>query len=146
MTEPAGLLPDPEHPLYRPFWAAAADRRLAMQRCEACSYVRWPPEPVCPECLTPGGRWLELSGRGSLWSVAVYEHPFHPSLRASVPYACALVELDEGPRMIARVVDVDPADVPVGMRVVAVFRALEGGLVVPCFAPEPGGNDVALPD
>lgn len=135
MSEAEQLLPDLEHPLYGPFWAAAGERRLAMQRCDGCGYVRWPPAPLCPECLRPGGTWSDLDGRGEIWSVAVYEHAFHPSLRAAVPYACALVELDAGPRMISRVVGVDPDAVAIGLRVAVVFEEAGAGVVLPCFAP-----------
>jgi uncharacterized OB-fold protein len=140
-------LPDLDHPLYGPFWAAAAARRLSMQRCDACGYVRWPPEPLCPECLTAGGTWSELDGGGSVWSFAVYEHAFDDSLRAELPYVCALVELDAGPRMIARLVGAEPAAFEIGMRVAPAFEEIAAGVVLPCFAPLAGGPSlVALPD
>jgi uncharacterized OB-fold protein len=135
VTAPDRPLPNPDHPLYGPFWAAAAESRLAMQRCASCGYVRWPPEPVCPECLTPGGVWNDVDGSGSVWSYAVYEHAFHESLRAELPYVCALVELDAGPRLISRIVGVEPAAVTIGMRVVPAFEEVGAGMRLPCFAP-----------
>ena len=142
------LLPDLDHPLYAPFWAAAADARLTMQRCDVCGYVRWPPEPLCPECLTRGGTWTDLDGHGSIWSYAVYEHAFHPSLRSAVPYVCALVELDDGPRMISRIVGVEPSEVSIGARVSVVFESAGQPLDIPCFTPDPQIETagVALPD
>jgi uncharacterized OB-fold protein len=124
-------LPDPSHPLYGPYWAAAAEERLAMQRCDACGYVRWPPEEVCPECLTEGGAWSDLSGSGAVWSVAVYEHAFDPTFADELPYACALVELDEGPRLIGRA----PLGTAIGARVEAVFPEVAPGVRLVCFAP-----------
>ena len=137
-------LPDLEHPLYGPHWAAAADERLAMQQCASCGHVRWPPEPTCPECLAEGGRWTNVPGTGSVWSVAVYEHAFHPAFRDELPYACALVELDAGPGLIARLVDVEPDAVGIGMRVAAVFPEVAAGVRLVCFAP--ARQIVAIPD
>jgi uncharacterized OB-fold protein len=137
-------LPDAGHELYGPHWAAAADGRLAMQQCEACGYVRWPPEPLCPECLTEGGRWTDLPLQGTVWSVAVYEHAYHPAFREELPYTCALVELDGGPSLVTRLVDVDPTDVEIGMPVSAVFPEVAGGIRLVCFAPVTA--PVAIPD
>lgn len=134
MTAPRPL-PDPEHPLYGPFWAAAADGRLAMQRCAACGHVRWPPAPRCPECLSPGGAWTDVAGGGSVWGFAVYEHAYHPGLADELPYVCALVELDAGPRMVARIVGCEPGEVAVGMRVAPRFVPLGADLRLPCFGP-----------
>jgi uncharacterized OB-fold protein len=141
-------LPDLEHPLYGPHWAAARQSRLALQRCERCSYLRWPPEPVCPECLLEGGRWDDVPGAGSVWSFAVYEHAFEESLRAELPYVCALVELDAGPRLIGRLVDLTPPEAEIGMRVEAVFPEIAPGVRVVCFAPAAGRERpvVASPD
>jgi uncharacterized OB-fold protein len=128
-------LPDLDHPLYGPFWRAAAAGRLSMQRCDACGYVRWPPESLCPECLAPGGSWSDIAGEGTLWSVAVYEHAFHPALREELPYACGLVELDAGPRLITRIVGAPPSDLRVGMRVAAEFVEVADGIRLACFRP-----------
>jgi hypothetical protein len=137
-------LPDPEHPLYAPHWRAAADGRLAMQKCDACGYVRWPPEPLCPQCLTAGGRWTDLPTTGAVWSVAIYEHAYHPAFRDEVPYACALVELDAGPRLIGRVVGAPPDEIEIGERVSAVFPEVAPGIRLVYFEPE--RSRVALPD
>ena len=128
-------LPDVEHPLYAPFWAAAADERLALQQCEQCGYVRWPPEPLCPECLAEGGRWTDMPRTGTVWSVAVYEHAYHPAFREELPYTCALVELDAGPMLIGRLLDVPPGVDEVGLRVTAVFPTVAEGIRLVCFAP-----------
>lgn len=128
-------LPDPAHPVYGPFWAAAGAGRLELQRCASCGYVRWPPAPLCPECLADGGAWEALSGRGTVWSVAVYEHAYQAAFRAEVPYACSLVELDEGPRLVTRLVGIDPAEAGPGLRVQAVFERFEEGVTLVWFAP-----------
>jgi uncharacterized OB-fold protein len=88
-----------------------------VQRCDTCDQLRWPPAPICPECLAAGGTWSALSGGGQVWSVATYHRAFHPGLSGEVPYRVALVELTEGPRMVTNVRD----DVEVGDAVRAVF-------------------------
>jgi uncharacterized OB-fold protein len=87
-----------------------------------------------------GGTWVDLSGRGSIWSFAVYEHAFHESLRAEVPYICALVELDEGPRLISRLVGVEQDQAQVGMRVSATFGEIAPGARLVCFEPHQGAG------
>jgi uncharacterized OB-fold protein len=82
--------------------------------------------------------WEPLSGKGAVWSVAVYEHAYHPAFRDELPYVCALVELDEGPRLVSRLVDADPDSVTPGLRVEAVFRRFTGGPTLVWFAPAAG--------
>ena len=82
--------------------------------------------PLAAGAALPGvpdrGRALDRpAAAGAVWSVAVYEHAYHPAFRDELPYACALVELDGGPTIVSRLVDVDPAEAEVGMRVEAVF-------------------------
>jgi uncharacterized OB-fold protein len=110
-------LPDLDDGLTGPHWRAARAGRLEMQRCDACDELRWPPAPICPECLASGGTWRTLSGDGLVWSAATYHRAFHPGLSGEVPYRVALVELAEGPRMITNVRD----DVRAGDAVRAVF-------------------------
>jgi hypothetical protein len=117
---PVKPLPDVDHPVAGPFWAAAARGWLTAQRCPACAQLRWPPAPICPECLAPGGEWARLSGLGTVWSVAVYHRAFHPGFAAELPYAVLLVELDEGPKLISNLVG-DPRAARIGQRVRAVF-------------------------
>lgn len=138
---PQRPLPDPEHPLYAPFWAAAAEHRLALQRCTACGALRWPPAVGCPACLVPGGDWETVDGAGTVWSVAVYEHAFHPAFQEELPYVCALVELDAGPRLVSRLVGVDPDGRGIGLRVRPVFPEVAPGVMLVWFAPEPGAAD-----
>ena len=103
-----GRLPDVAHELYGPHWAAAADERLAMQQCEACGYVALAAGADLHGVPDRGGRWTDLPQQGTVWSVAVYEHAYHPAFRDELPYACALVKLDGGPMIVSRLVDVSP--------------------------------------
>jgi len=117
-----------------PYWAAAAEGRLALQRCERCEHLRWPPAPVCPECLASEARWDDVEGGGTLWSVAVYDRAFTPAFSERVPYAVGLVELDAGPRIIATI-DGEPGELAVGMRVERVTGPQPSETAAPRFRP-----------
>lgn len=116
-------LPDPGDPLSGPHWRAGAEGRLAMQRCDACSHVRWPAANSCPECLTHGSTWTTLSGRGTIWSFAVYETALHPAFAQLCPYAVALIRLDEGPMVHGRILD-PPDKLACGQAVLAEFETV----------------------
>src|SRR6185312_4556760 len=74
MTSLPHVPPRSRTPLSEPFWRAAREGRLVFQRCGECGYVRWPPGPLCPECLAPQATWEEVEARGSVWSYCVYDH------------------------------------------------------------------------
>jgi uncharacterized protein len=113
-------LPDLTEPTMAPFWMAAREHRLVMQRCDACSSYRWPPAPICPDCLEPGGTWTDVEPRGTIWSYVVYHRAFHPSFKGDLPYVVGEIELEIGVRLDGAVVD-EPGDVAVALPVVAVF-------------------------
>ena len=72
-----------------------------MQQCSHCGYIRWPPVVSRPDCLAEGGTWMTVSGRGTIWSFAVYLEPLHPAFEGHCPYAVGLIELEEGPVVYA---------------------------------------------
>lgn len=92
-------LPDLDDPLTAPFWTASHDNRLVAQKCDGCGYLRWPPGPVCNECLKPGGEWTEVPPKGTLYSYAEYHRALDPAFKADIPYTVGLIELDDGMRM-----------------------------------------------
>ena len=134
MTAP---LPDLTDPLTAPHWAEAAEGRLAMQRCDACGYVRWPAARACPDCLADGGTWATLSGLGRIWSYAVYRTTLHPALAGECPYAVALVQLEEGPMLHARI-DGSPDTLGCDQPVFAVFHQAAPGVGIPRFRRRAG--------
>lgn len=138
MSAPNRPLPDLDRPTVAPFWRAAREGRLEFQRCGACGYLRWPPAPLCPECLTPGGEWTEVEGRGEIWSFGIYDHVYHPAFRADAPYNVALVQLDAGPRLITNIVGVPNEELRIGMRVRAVFEAVSPEATLVRFRPDAG--------
>lgn len=97
--------PTPEpNELNRPFWDALDQGHLVFQRCE-CGHAWLPARRLCPQCLQERWVWEEASGNGRLESWVVYHVCYHEAFRSRLPYNVALVELDEGPRLITNIVD-----------------------------------------
>src|SRR3954452_15660346 len=99
------------------FWSATERREFVLPWCTSCGSAFWYPRPVCPRCLRPDVEWRPASGRGEVYAVSVMYRAAHPGMAARVPYAVALVDLEEGVRMLTNVVDVDATAVQVGMAV-----------------------------
>lgn len=95
-------LPQPSE-LTRPFWEAANDNRLILQRCDSCSQYRWTPQILCNHCLAEAFTWTEVSGKGVLYSYTIVHRA--PLAGFATPYTLAVVALAEGPLMLTRLVD-----------------------------------------
>jgi uncharacterized OB-fold protein len=98
--------------------------RLLLQACRACSAVQHPPEHVCRSCQASDFESRESAGRGTVYSFTIAHYPAHPALSDSVPYAAVLVELDDHKhvRLMGNVLDVEPSEVSIGMRVRVVWQ------------------------
>jgi uncharacterized protein len=128
VTERAFPVPDA---VSLPFWEGIAEGVLRVQRCSACGRHVFYPRAVCPYCASSELDWVDASGRGRIHSYTVV-HRAPPEYRDEVPYVVALVELDEGVRMMARLVDVEPAAVSVDL---PVEVAIQGDPRLPYFRP-----------
>lgn len=115
-----------------PFWEGANAHKLMLPHCNACYRFWFPPSQRCPHCLAADFGWQESAGRGRIYSFVVYHRVYHPAFEADVPYTVAIVELDEGPRLIANIVDTDPAEIRCDMRVRVVFED-RGEATIPQF-------------
>lgn len=119
----------------QPYWDAAARRVLSLPHCRDCNRYVFPPRPICPHCLGASLEWVELSGRGTLYSFAVMRESYMKGFDA--PYLIAQVEIEEQPglRLTTNLIDCDPRGVRIGMPVSVAFEDRSGGLVVPQFKP-----------
>ncbi|WP_420620064.1 Zn-ribbon domain-containing OB-fold protein [Candidatus Poriferisocius sp.] len=115
------------------FWDAAAEGRLVAQRCADCGRLRHPPRPMCPACSSLEVEIAELSGQGTLYSYAILHHPQHPAFE--YPVIAALVDLEEGVRLLSSLTDVLKDDVLIGMPVYAHFVPTADGPLIPVFRP-----------
>ncbi|MFQ5666119.1 MAG: Zn-ribbon domain-containing OB-fold protein [Candidatus Binatia bacterium] len=126
-------VPQPDD-VTRPFWDACARRMLCFQQCATCGY-RWLPASVlCPRCWAADTQWVQSGGSGTVFSYAVYHRAYHPAFKPLLPYAAAVVELSEGPRLVTNVVGAAPQDIRVGMPVQLEFIEVEQS-VLPVFRP-----------
>ena len=132
---PSELRPRPAVNRDNEFWfAEAMKHRLVVQRCRSCTALRHPPGPCCPECNSYDWDVHGLSGRGKVYSFVISHHPPHPAF--VMPLLVALVELDEGVRMVANLVGVAHEDVTIGMPVALEWLDLDPELTLPAFRPD----------
>lgn len=116
------------------FWfEAALEHRLLIQRCADCGTLRHPPGPMCPECRSLDWGAVAASGRATLYSWVVAHHPPHPAFE--LPYLVAVVELEEGNRLITNLVDVTAEQLTVGMPLELRWLDADPDLTLPVFAP-----------
>jgi uncharacterized OB-fold protein len=121
-----------------PFWAAAAEGRLVVERCVACGAESFPPRGICRSC---GGRAMapsEVTGRGRVYSLTVNHQRWLPDLE--VPYALVLVEFDDHPgvRVLGRLRGCDPEAAAIGMVVDVGFEPGPGDVAIPSFVAVDG--------
>jgi uncharacterized protein len=124
----------------RTFWAGCADSVLLLPRCGGCGRIRWYLQVVCPWCTARTADWVAASGRGTIFAFTVVEREFDATLRSWVPYAVALVQLEESEhaRFVTRIVGCDIDDIEVGMPVEVTFERVDRELVLPFFSPRAG--------
>ncbi|MGI5498735.1 bifunctional MaoC family dehydratase N-terminal/OB-fold nucleic acid binding domain-containing protein [Lentzea sp. CA-135723] len=111
------------------FWEGTRQGELRVQRCGGCGLLRHPPGPMCPECGATKPTYLVSDGYGVIYSYVVHHHPQVPGKQT--PFVIALVELDEGVRMLGEF-DGEPS---VGQRVEVVFTKVDDDLTMPSWRP-----------
>ena len=120
----------------RRFWTALHDDGVfLLQRCDACGEFVGYPKIFCPHCYSDNLGWHVASGRGVVYTYSTVTANPPSTFLDELPYTIAIVQLDEGPRFLTRLVDVDPADVRCGMTVKVSITRLDETLSMPLFAP-----------
>jgi uncharacterized OB-fold protein len=114
------------------FWAATAENRFLLQRCQTCGHAQFYPKTTCTTCGAVELDWEAASGQGTLYTFTVARRPTHPAFTGDEPYVVAIVELAEGPRVTGNLVDCPVDDVRIGMAVELVWD-------------EPGADGISLP-
>jgi uncharacterized OB-fold protein len=115
------------------FWEGTAAGELRVQRCGACQALRHPPGPMCPRCGATDPSYVLASGRGEIYSYVVHHHPPVPG--RDLPFVVALVELEEGVRVLGELQGVEPERVRIGMPVEVVFDRIDDELTLPAWRP-----------
>lgn len=117
----------------QPYWAAARDRKLLVRRCNGCGELHFMPRFLCPSCWSEDLEWVESKGTGSVYSMTVIHRAPTPVFAARTPYVTAMIELDEGPRMVANILGDDALSVKIGDRVSVIFEDRGDGDLMPQF-------------
>ena len=130
---PARPLPQPTD-LTRPYWQAAAQGELHMQHCGACGRWQFYPRPFCIHCEAEALHWRTVSGLGRIYTYTVNHRAPNAFMKARLPYVVAIVELDEGPRLMANIQGEGALDAAIGKRVKVLFEPVSEELALPQFA------------
>jgi uncharacterized protein len=138
MPEKPIPIPTPET---QPFWDHCDDEELWVQQCRTCGHHYFFPRPVCPTCSSTNVDWVRVSGAATLYSYVINSRPA-PGFEADAPYAIAVVELAEGPRMMTNIVEIanTPENLVLDMELQVRFED-RGSHKVPVFAPAAGGGN-----
>ena len=138
-TPPRPPRPRPALTQDNAFWFEGAQaHRLLIQRCVSCGTLRHPPLPACGSCGSLEWDTVESSGRGTLYSYVVVHYPQVPSFEYPLPIG--LIELEEGTRLVANLVEVPREDIEVGMELRAEFVDFDEDLSLPVFVPAGAGS------
>ena len=119
----------------KPFWDAARDHRLVLQKCRACGRFWFPPSQRCMHCLSGEHDWTEVAGAGRVFSFVTYQRLYHKGWKTEIPYVVAVIELDEGPRLLSAITGCPVDKVACDMRVKVVFDDVAPETTLPKFAP-----------
>ncbi len=117
------------------FWDSCRRGQLVIQYCEGCDEYQWYPRGICADCWGESVRWVQSSGRGTVWTYTVTYQNRTPGFAEMVPYVLALVELEEGVRMFTNIIECNPRDVYIGMPVEVTFQTATPQITIPYFKP-----------
>jgi len=130
MTKPVPVT----QPWSEKFWEGTKQGKLLIQCCNDCQSKIFYPRKFCPECWSANLSWMEASGRAKIYTFSTAYANVEPKFVDELPYTIAYVDLDEGVRMMTRIVDCKPEDIKFDMEVEVVFRE-RGDFCLPCFRP-----------
>ena len=116
----------------RAFWEGCRQGELRVQKCSNCGHFRHL-SPACPQCLKAEHEWVAASGRGTVYSWIVVHQRYNRAFEEDLPYNVTIVELDEGPRMVTSLVDVENQDIKAGTPVEVVFDRVTEEITLPKF-------------
>jgi len=119
----------------RPFWDGLNERKVQIQRCDGCDSWVFYPRTRCPSCLSDLLIWREVSGQGVLYTYTLARQPTAPHFADETPQQLAVVELDEGVRMTSTLVNVEPTDIVIGMRLRPYFDQVTDAVTLLRYQP-----------
>ena len=135
-AQSAGIPVPVPHYFTQPFWDACATGELTYQRCTSCDNAVFDPSLICRHCGSRDLAWTRSSGSGSVYSWSIVWRPLMPTF--TVPYAVAIIDMDDGYQIMSNVIGCDVADVKIGLRVQVEFVDIGDGVRIPNFRPSGG--------
>ncbi len=127
-------VPRPD-PISHVYWQRLREGRFSYQSCRACGQCWLPPAPICPRCWATDTEFIDSAGYARLLTWATYHRAYDPAFADSLPYVVGLVELSEGPRLMAGIRCDDPTLLRVGVTLNLELEPRENGFLVPVFVP-----------
>jgi uncharacterized OB-fold protein len=118
-----------------PFYAGAREGKLLLQRCTSCGRWRLAGRERCVDCWSEDFEWSQASGRGTLYTFGIMHQQYHPAFADVIPYNYAIVELEEGPRLVTNIIDCQSEDLLVDLPVTAVFDPVSDETTLVRFRP-----------
>lgn len=134
-NKPTRPVPHPIEPVNKGFWDECQGGVLHFQKCDGCHKFRHLPRNMCAYCGSPEWKWAPSKGNGKLFSWTIAHMPMHPAFAADVPYVAAIVELDEGVRMVSLLRSAVLEDLALDMPVKVQFERVTEAFQLPCFVP-----------
>lgn len=130
-TERAKPKPTPET---THFWDGTRKHELRLQRCNSCTHTYFPPRPFCPACASRDVTIVRASGKATLYSYIISHRP---AAGFAPPFSIAVVQLEEGPRMMTNIVGCPqtPEALTLDMNVEVVYEKLDDEFTLPFFKP-----------
>ncbi|QBD74749.1 Zn-ribbon domain-containing OB-fold protein [Ktedonosporobacter rubrisoli] len=116
----------------QPYWEGLEQGKLLIQRCASCSHHVFYPRSLCPHCFSEQLSWVRASGKGTIYSYTVAHQAFGP-FAEQAPFVVAIVELEEGVRMLTRIVAAPRERIAIGAAVHVTFEAVAEDMTLPYF-------------
>ncbi len=123
--------------LNAPFWEGLAAGEARLQQCQQCSVYQHPPESFCYSCGATSLEWPTVDAHGTVYSYIIVHQPYHPAFRPFIPYTVAIVQLDEGPRILGAMLGLE-TPIAIGDRVQPRIEAIDDERSMLLFEPENG--------
>ncbi|MGH2493871.1 MAG: Zn-ribbon domain-containing OB-fold protein [Ktedonobacteraceae bacterium] len=117
----------------RPFWEGCKRGVLLLQYCETCQRYQFYPRLYCMQCGSDKLSWKQASGRGVIYSYTIIRQNKSPEFMHDTPYNVALIQLEEGPRLMSNIIDAAPDALRVDLPVMVVFDPVSDTISVPRF-------------
>ena len=130
-------LPSPITPEAQPYWDGLKENKLMLPKCDDCGKPFFYPRVLCPNCHSRNISWMQASGRGKLYSFQIAHRSLNRAFKVELPCVLAMIELEEGPRMMSNLINIkpDPNVVKCDMPVEVVFEKQNDDITLALFQP-----------